>query len=44
MKSLKSISPLLSCRMLKEILQTSPKQISLLEADIGKQFENEFRS
>ena len=42
MKSLKSIPPLLSCQTLRNLLQSPPKKISVLEADLGKQFEKDF--
>ncbi|CAF5113094.1 unnamed protein product [Rotaria magnacalcarata] len=45
MKSTKVvISPLLSCQALAELLRSPPKRISILEADIGKQFQQEFQS
>ena len=43
MKSVKSIPPLLSCQMLRDLLRSPPQKISILEADIGKQFEKEFQ-
>ncbi|CAF1093224.1 unnamed protein product [Rotaria sp. Silwood1] len=44
MKTTKIISPLLSCQALNELLRTPPKKISILETDIGKQFEKEYQS
>ncbi|CAF1168866.1 unnamed protein product [Adineta steineri] len=43
MKATKTIPALLSCHALKDLLRSSSQKISVLEADIGKQFENEFR-
>jgi hypothetical protein len=42
MKSTKAIPPLLSCKGLKDLLRSPPQKISILEADIGKQFQSEF--
>jgi hypothetical protein len=43
MKSIKSIPPLISCQTLKDLLQSPPQKISILETDIGKQFEKDFQ-
>ncbi len=43
MKSIKSIPQLLSCQTLKDLLRSPQQKISILETDIGKQFENEFQ-
>jgi hypothetical protein len=43
MKSFKSIPPLLSCQTLRDLLRSPPKKISVLEADIGKQFKDEYQ-
>lgn len=44
MKSTKIISPVLSCQALRDLIKSPPAQkISILEADIGKQFEKEFQ-
>jgi hypothetical protein len=40
---MKSIPPLLSCQTLKDLLRSPRQKISILETDIGKQFENEFQ-
>jgi hypothetical protein len=42
MLSTKVIPPLLSTQVLKDLLRSPPQKISILEADIGKQFETEF--
>ena len=43
MKSVKGIPPLLTCQALRDLLRSSPRKVSVLEADIGKQFEKEFQ-
>ncbi|CAF2390000.1 unnamed protein product [Rotaria sp. Silwood2] len=43
MTSTKTIPQVLSCQELKELLQTSPPQVVVLEADIGKQVEANFK-
>ncbi|CAF1182105.1 unnamed protein product [Adineta ricciae] len=42
MKAIKAIPPVLSCQALKDLLRSSSQKVSVLEADIGKQFHNEF--
>lgn len=42
-KSRQVIPPLLSCRMLKDLLQSSPRRLSILETDFGKETEQEFQ-
>ena len=44
MATSKSIRALLSCKELKELLQTSPKSVAILEADVGKQVEADFKA
>lgn len=44
MNSSKLISPLLSSKALKELLKSSPKKVSILETDMGKQFEKEYQT
>lgn len=44
MAAAKSIRALLSCKELKELLQTSSKSLSILEADVGKQVEADFKT
>ena len=43
MKSIKGIPPLLTCQALKDLLRASPRKVSVLEADFGKQFQTEFQ-
>ena len=40
---MKPIPSLLSCQALRDLLRGASKKISLIEADIGKQFEKEFQ-
>ncbi|UJR34414.1 hypothetical protein I4U23_021821 [Adineta vaga] len=44
MTSTEIIPALLSCRQLKDLLQSSSKQIAVLEADISKQVEADFKA